>query len=99
MISNTAIAICAIFYFLPAVIAWYRHASHFSGVLVLNLFTGWTLIGWIAAFIWACVSKEKETPTASSEPQWDKSAIYGTEQREKPPVANKLNSFTSSFRE
>lgn len=43
-------------YFLPTVIAVTRGAEHNGGVFVLNLLFGWTIIGWIAAFVWACVS-------------------------------------------
>jgi hypothetical protein len=38
-------------YFLPSILAYNK--SNFGGVLLLNLFLGWTLIGWIVALIWA----------------------------------------------
>ena len=34
-------------YFLPAFLA--RNKQNFTGVLLLNIFAGWTLIGWIIA--------------------------------------------------
>lgn len=37
-------------YFLPAIIG--RDKSDATGIFLLNLFLGWTLIGWVAAFIW-----------------------------------------------
>ena len=43
-------------YFLPALIGSSRKDA--VGICLLNVFLGWTLIGWIAAFIWA-ISKEK----------------------------------------
>jgi hypothetical protein len=27
-----------------------------GGIFVVNLLLGWSLVGWLAAFIWACVS-------------------------------------------
>ena len=36
-------------YFLPAIIG--RDKSDATGIFLLNLFLGWTLIGWVAAFI------------------------------------------------
>lgn len=39
-------------YFLPTIIAAAR--EHAQGpVFALNLFLGWTLIGWVAALVWA----------------------------------------------
>ena len=39
-------------YFFPTLIA---HGKNKSGtVFVLNLFLGWTLIGWVATLVWAC---------------------------------------------
>jgi len=44
------------FYFLPAIIAAVRHTHNAMGILVLNLFLGWTLIGWFAALLMAICS-------------------------------------------
>jgi Superinfection immunity protein len=43
-------------YFLPSIIAHRKHA--FMGVFLLNLFLGWTVIGWFVALIWACTAEE-----------------------------------------
>jgi hypothetical protein len=40
-------------YFLPALIAGGRHLHERTAITLLNLFLGWTFIGWIIAFIWA----------------------------------------------
>jgi len=42
-------------YFLPAILG--RDKSDATGIFLLNLFLGWTLIGWAAAFIWAIASE------------------------------------------
>ena len=42
-------------YFLPAILG--RDRSDAIGIFLLNLFLGWTLIGWVAAFIWAIASE------------------------------------------
>ena len=41
-------------YFLPTIVAVSR--GHLSGlaIFLLDLFFGWTLIGWLAALIWSC---------------------------------------------
>jgi hypothetical protein len=43
-------------YFLPAIIAAARHTHNSMGILFLNLFLGWTLIGWVIAFMMAIFS-------------------------------------------
>ena len=47
-----------ILYFLPSILA--RDKSDATGIFLLNLFLGWTLIGWVAAFIWA-ISADRPT--------------------------------------
>lgn len=46
-------AILFIPYFLPTIIAILRRSSGTAGIFVLNLFLGWTFIGWIVSLIWA----------------------------------------------
>jgi len=41
-------------YFFPTIVATLREHRNDVPVFVLNLFFGWTLIGWVAALIWAC---------------------------------------------
>lgn len=50
-------------YFLPTIIAIVRRKSSAVGVFLLNLFLGWTLIGWIGALIWSLGSDRQPTPT------------------------------------
>ena len=50
-------------YFLPTIIAVIRRKSSAIGVFFLNLFLGWTLIGWIGALIWALSSDRMPAPT------------------------------------
>ena len=49
----------AIFYFLPTILA--RHKADFTGIFLVNLLAGWTVIGWFIALIWAC-SAERYIP-------------------------------------
>lgn len=42
------------FYFLPSIIAWNKKDS--GAIIAINLFLGWTFIGWIIALIWALTS-------------------------------------------
>jgi len=40
-------------YFLPTMIARTRKKRNKTPIFVLNLFLGWTVLGWIIALIWA----------------------------------------------
>jgi hypothetical protein len=40
-------------YFLPALVAGSRHLPERGAITVLNLFLGWTFIGWVIALLWA----------------------------------------------
>ena len=43
-------------YFLPAIIAAVRHTHNSTGILLLNLFLGWTMVGWFVALLMAIFS-------------------------------------------
>ena len=51
------VLVSAAIYFLPALVAVARNVqvNRAFGVFILNLFLGWTLIGWVAALVWAVV--------------------------------------------
>ena len=49
----TLIVMVLLAYFVPSVIAGARHHHQTGAILVLNLLLGWTLLGWIAALVWA----------------------------------------------
>ncbi len=55
-------------YFLPCIIASYKDSRYAAGVAILNLFLGWTLLGWVGALIWA-VSAQPNTATQSQPAQ------------------------------
>lgn len=43
-------------YFLPALVAYFRHHHNQNAICVLNLLLGWTALGWVVALIWAATS-------------------------------------------
>lgn len=53
--------IAAIFaYLLPTIICVSRGKVHGdAGVFLLNLLLGWTVVGWLVAFVWACSGKTR----------------------------------------
>lgn len=40
-------------YLIPAVIAHQHRHPNAQAITVLNLFGGWTVLGWVAALVWA----------------------------------------------
>ena len=42
-----------VLYFLPTIIALARSKRDTVSILLLNLFLGWTAIGWVIALVWA----------------------------------------------
>jgi hypothetical protein len=46
-------------YMLPYIVAKSRGHANDSAIFVVNLFLGWTFIGWVAALAWACTHQAK----------------------------------------
>jgi len=45
--------VALVIHFLPAFIAGKNHSENFIWILLINIFFGWTLIGWVIALVWA----------------------------------------------
>ena len=56
-ILGLAILIGLSLYFLPTIIVEIRGTEHGARILWVNLIFGWTVLGWIAALIWALTKK------------------------------------------
>lgn len=50
------VILCISIYMLPAGIAFLRGRENTAAIAVLNLFLGWTLVGWVAALVWSIKS-------------------------------------------
>jgi hypothetical protein len=46
-------------YFLPYLIARLNKKTNVDAILLLNLFLGWSLIGWVVALVWAAMKEPK----------------------------------------
>ena len=46
-------------YFVPSIVAVSTAHPHVAGIVILNVFLGWTLAGWVGALVWSLV---KPTP-------------------------------------
>jgi len=61
MSTVIGLIILAVLYFAPSIVAWSRHHQAMS-VTVVNLFFGWTLIGWVIALVMAVRDKPDRRP-------------------------------------
>ena len=64
--TGLAIALILGIYFLPDWIAQSRGHPNRGSIFILNLFLGWTFLGWVAALVWAnsYIDKNKRQKTA-----------------------------------
>lgn len=68
----------SVLYFLPAGIALARGHRHVASIAVLNLFLGWTFVGWAGALMWSLtgqrpavqVNPEQDTRPYPVQPIW-----------------------------
>lgn len=56
------LAFAVFVYTAPTVLAAMRRHHNATGIAALNILLGWTALGWIAAFVWACTDPR---PTAA----------------------------------
>ncbi|HEY2920885.1 MAG TPA: superinfection immunity protein [Candidatus Binatia bacterium] len=54
------------FYFLPVIIAAKLETKHEGMIFLINIVFGWTVLGWIAALIWAIVETPEEPNRATA---------------------------------
>jgi Superinfection immunity protein len=52
-----------LFYFLPTICAQGKRNQ--GAIFVLNLFLGWSFIGWVVALVWACTKEPMANPGAA----------------------------------
>jgi Superinfection immunity protein len=57
-----ALLFLGVIYFLPSIVASSRSHHQFGAILVLNLFLGWTFIGWVIALAMAASAVRKTDP-------------------------------------
>jgi Superinfection immunity protein len=50
------VAIFLLIYFIPTIIAFKCQHQQWPAILILNLFLGWTYVGWVAALVWAFIT-------------------------------------------
>jgi hypothetical protein len=72
-------------YFVPSIVAFSRNHHNAAGICVLNIFLGWTVIGWIGALIWSLTAiQPSQTITITNSSAQPKS------ESQSPPQSNAL---------
>jgi len=61
-IALSAVVFVPCLYMLPTYEAWSRKQPNLQSIAALNLFLGWTIVGWVAALIWAFKKPESSAP-------------------------------------
>lgn len=71
MSPTATVILCVVafvIYFLPCIIGGIRDKVHGGfGIFLLNLFFGWTLVGWLLAFVWASSGKTRREQRAEDQ--------------------------------
>jgi hypothetical protein len=62
-----------VLYFIPTIIAVARGHHNAGAIAVLNILLGWTVLGWIAALVWAATAVERR-PSGDASPTLDELA-------------------------
>ena len=77
--SETLFIVGSGLYLLPTLIAAARDKTHgAAGVFLLNIFLGWTLIGWLVAFMWACSGDAPPRTASKTFPRQDAVTGYSS---------------------
>ena len=59
LIAMLYVGLLFMLYFVPTFVAFARKHPSKGAILALNLLLGWTVLGWIAAFIWSFTNPSK----------------------------------------
>lgn len=79
-----------LFYLLPSIIGWKKRNA--KALIVLNLFLGWTVIGWVGALVWALCAKAQILPIpAAALPEETRASALGG--KKLPSVFHNLEEF------
>jgi predicted RNA-binding Zn-ribbon protein involved in translation (DUF1610 family) len=57
-------------YFIPSFVATNRGTKNKTGIILLNVFLGWTGLGWLGSLIWACCDPLENKKTNISKQTW-----------------------------
>jgi hypothetical protein len=56
------IALAFALYFVPGIIAYKRNHNNLIAIVIINIFLGWTVLGWLGALIWSVSNPPPRPP-------------------------------------
>lgn len=54
-------------YFLPTIIAGGRGHRNTTAIVLLNVFLGWTFLGWVVALVWSVLHGQGQAPQPTAD--------------------------------
>lgn len=57
---ESIVLIIILLYFMPTMIAFFRGHSNRVPICLINIFCGWTLLGWFVSLVWAASTDTKK---------------------------------------
>ncbi|MHB1266643.1 MAG: superinfection immunity protein [Acidithiobacillus ferriphilus] len=54
------VLVLLVLYLAPSLLAWTQGAIHLRGIVLCNLLLGWTVLGWVAALVWALMDQSRD---------------------------------------
>jgi hypothetical protein len=67
LVASFSIGCIATAYFIPTAIAAARKNPNLAGIFALNLFLGWTFLGFVGAVVWALQSPDAGPPPPAND--------------------------------
>ena len=68
ILAVAAASIALLAYFSPTLVAYVNRHRKMRWIAAINLFAGWTVIGWVGAMVWACIRpREAEAPDVDAD--------------------------------
>jgi len=77
------ILILLVLYFIPTIVAYSKARHNKGAVFIINLFLGWTFIGWVVALAWAVSNKNPPQQIIVNSNSPNKLSLSNIEQLEK----------------
>jgi hypothetical protein len=53
-------------YFVPTIVALVRKVKNAAAIIILNVFLGWTFLGWVGSLVWALTAQKNTSPDNST---------------------------------
>lgn len=53
------VLVISILYLIPTLVAAVRKHHNSTAIFVLNLFLGWSFVGWVASLVWAFTARKE----------------------------------------